>query len=356
MTTLVTEDPSRADESATQQRRGLLQHGWSRLVGLALAGAALLAVAVGSLLIGNLSVSLDDVFDALTGHTKSEAANAVRYVRIPRMLAGIGAGAALGVAGMIMQGVTRNPIAGPGLLGINSGAALAVVLGITVFSIATPTEYLGYAFAGATLSAIAVYTLGSIGFGGATPVKLALAGAAFTALQSALVSMLTLQSTATLADFRFWVVGSLNRANDSTLIAAAPFIAVGLVAATGLTRSLNVLALGNEIATTLGARLVIVRLVAIAAVAVLAGGATAVVGPIGFVGLVVPHIARMVTGPDYRWVFAWTLLLGPVLLIIADTVGRVVVQPQQLQVGIVTAIIGGPFFLYLVRNRRVIGV
>jgi iron complex transport system permease protein len=255
-----------------------------------------------------------------------------------------------------MQGLTRNPLAEPGLLGINSGAALAVVLAMAGFGITATAGYLWFAFAGAAFAAVLVYTLGSLGLGGATPVKLALAGAAFTALFGAVTSMITLQDSSTMDDYRYWVVGSLTRSDGTDLSVVAPFLLVGVVLAVALTRTLNALALGDDLARGLGTRLWTNRAVAALAVVLLAGGATAIAGPIGFVGLVVPHVARMITGPDYRWVMAWTVVLAPTLLLIADTLGRILLQPQQLQVGIITAIAGAPFFLYLVRNRRVIGV
>lgn len=326
------------------------------MLGLVAATAVLVLVALGSVLIGNFPVALADVAGAVSGAPDSDVERVVRYVRIPRTVSGLLAGVALGVAGVVMQGLTRNPLAGPGLLGINSGAALAVVVAMTVFGVTTAAGYVWFAFVGAGVAAVFVYCLGSLGLGGATPVKLALAGAAFTALLGAITSMITLQDSATMDGYRFWVVGSLTRADGASLAAVAPFLGVGVVFAAGLTRSLNALALGDDLARSLGARLWINRAVAALAVVLLAGGATAIAGPLGFIGLVVPHIARMITGPDYRWVMAWTVVLSPMLLLIADMLGRVLVQPEQLQVGIITALAGAPFFLYLVRNRKMAGL
>lgn len=326
------------------------------MLGLVAATAVLVLVALGSVLIGNFPVALADVAGAVSGAPDSDVERVVRYVRIPRTVSGLLAGVALGVAGVVMQGLTRNPLAGPGLLGINSGAALAVVVAMTVFGVTTAAGYVWFAFVGAGVAAVFVYCLGSLGLGGATPVKLALAGAAFTALLGAITSMITLQDSATMDGYRFWVVGSLTRADGASLAAVAPFLGVGVVLAAGLTRSLNALALGDDLARSLGARLWINRAVAALAVVLLAGGATAIAGPLGFIGLVVPHIARMITGPDYRWVMAWTVVLSPMLLLIADMLGRVLVQPEQLQVGIITALAGAPFFLYLVRNRKMAGL
>ncbi|WP_116950232.1 FecCD family ABC transporter permease [Jiangella endophytica] len=337
-------------------RSALLSCGRSRGLGLLLAAVVLVLVALGSVLIGTFSVTVADVAAAVSGPPENDVERVVRHLRIPRVVTGLLAGAALGIAGAVMQGVTRNPLAGPGLLGVNSGAALAVVLAMTGFGITTAAGYVWFAFAGAAIAAVVVYTLGSLGLGGATPVKLALAGAAFTALLGALTSMITLQDAATMDDFRFWVVGSLTRSDGASLIAVAPFVAAGIVLAASLTRTLNALALGDDLARGLGTRLWAARAAAALAVVLLAGGATAIAGPLGFIGLVVPHIARMIAGPDYRWVLAWTSVLAPTLLLIADTAGRVVVRPEQLQVGIITALAGAPFFLYLVRNRKVTGV
>ncbi|WP_235571366.1 FecCD family ABC transporter permease [Mycobacterium sp. Root265] len=309
-----------------------------------------------SVLIGNYAVTIDDVIAAVSGPPETDLDRIVRHIRIPRTVAGILAGAALGIAGAVMQGITRNPLAGPGILGINSGAALAVVVAMTFLGVTTAAGYVWFAFAGAAVAAVFVYALGSLGLGGATPVKLALAGAAFTAFVGAITSAITLFDATTLEDFRFWVVGSLTRANGTSLTAVAPFIAAGICAAIVTSRTLNVLALGDEMARSLGTRLWSARLAAALAVVLLAGGATAIAGPIGFIGLVVPHIARLITGPDYRWIMAWTVVLAPTLLLLADILGRILVSPQQLQVGIVTGLAGAPVFLYLVRNRKVSGL
>ena len=356
MTTVAPTRQPTTVEGGPSARSGVLRGGWSRSLGLAAATAVLAAVALGSVLIGNFSVTPTDVLTAVSGTPGSDVERIILHIRIPRTVTGLLAGVALGVAGTVMQGLTRNPLAEPGLLGINSGAALAVVLAMAGFGITATAGYLWFAFAGAAVAAVVVYLLGSLGLGGATPVKLALAGSAFTALFGAVTTMITLQDASTMDDYRYWVVGSLARSDGTDLVTVAPFLLVGTVLAVGLTRTLNALALGDDLARSLGIRLWVSRAVAALAVVLLAGGATAVAGPIGFVGLVVPHIARMITGPDYRWVMAWTVVLSPALLLIADTLGRILLQPQQLQVGIITAIAGAPFFLYLVRNRRVIGV
>lgn len=334
-------------------RRGLLGGGVGRSLGLSATFAALVALSFLSVVIGSHSVTFEDIVTAVTGTPTNDVERVVRYVRIPRTLAGILAGIALAVAGAVMQGLTRNPLAGPGILGVTSGASLAVVLAMSVLGVVTTSGYVWFAFLGAAVAATFVYVLGSLGFGGATPVKLALSGAAFTALAGSITTGITLLDKNAFDDFRFWVVGSLTRADSASLLTVLPFVVIGLVAATGITRTLNALALGDDMARSLGTRLWVIRLVGALAVVLLAGSATAVAGPIGFVGLVVPHIARMIVGSDYRWVMAWSVLLAPSLLLVADIIGRVIAQPQQIPVGIITAFAGVPFFLHLVRNRKV---
>lgn len=336
-----------------EPRRGVLRDGVGRSAGWLLTLAGLLVLSLLSIVIGTHSVTVGDVVAGVTGTPTNDVERVVRHVRVPRTLTGVLAGVTLAVAGVVMQGLTRNPLAGPGILGVTSGASLAVVLGMSVLGVVTTAGYVWFAFVGAALAATFVYVLGSLGFGGATPVKLALAGAAFTALAGSVTTGITLLDKDALDDFRFWAVGSLTRADDASLLTVLPFVLVGLVAATATTRTLNALALGDDMARSLGTRLWTIRLIGAASVVLLAGSATAVAGPIGFVGLVVPHVARMIVGSDYRWVMAWSVVLAPCLLLLADIIGRVIAQPQQIPVGIVTAFAGVPFFLYLVRSRKV---
>ena len=276
----------------------------------------------------------------------------IRYLRLPRTAAGLLAGAALGLAGAVMQGITRNPLADPGILGVNAGAALAVVAAIGLLGVQSLTGYVWFAMGGALIATVVVYLVGSAGRAGATPVKLALAGAALTALLGSMTSAITLLDLSTLNEFRFWVVGSLTMATSSIIAQAVPFIALGIFLALMLGRSLNQLALGDDLAVTLGARVGLIRITAALAVVLLAGTATAMAGPIAFVGLAVPHVARALAGPDYRWILPFSLVLAPTVLLLADIAGRLVARPDELQVGIVTALIGAPLFIALVRRRR----
>lgn len=306
-----------------------------------------------SVAVGSYPVSLSDMISAVSTPVDSNAERIARFVRIPRTVTGLLAGVGLGIAGAVMQGLTRNALAGPGILGINAGAAFAVVVAMAVFNVSALAGYLWFAFAGAALAAVFVYTLGSLGMGGATPVKLALAGTAFTAMVSSVTTAVMLLDPATLDEFRFWAVGSLTRINTEKLLVLAPFLLAGVGLAVAVSRNLNMVALGEDMARSLGTRLVATRVLAAVAVVLLAGIATAIAGPIGFVGLVVPHIARALTGPDYRWIMPWCVVLTPTVLLLADVLGRLLIDPGRLQVGIVTGIAGAPFFLYLVRNRKV---
>ncbi|WP_152692032.1 iron ABC transporter permease [Nocardiopsis sp. RV163] len=328
----------------------------ARVAGLALALLVLAATLLVSVLVGYERLSVSDVYLAYAGFTGSDTDLVVRHLRVPRTLAGLAVGAALGVSGVLAQGVTRNPLGDPGVLGINAGASLAAVTAISVFGVSGLLGYVGFAFVGAAAAACAVYAVGSLGREGGDPVRLTLAGAAISALLGSLTSAIVLRDRASLDEYRFWVVGSLAGADGAALLQALPFLAAGLVAAVAAARSLNAVALGDELARSLGTRLWLVRGTSALAVVLLAGTATAVAGPIGFVGVAVPHVARVLVGPDHRWVLPWSAVLAPVLLLAADVAGRVVARPEELQVGVLTALIGAPFFVLLVRGRRVAGL
>ncbi|MGW4729453.1 FecCD family ABC transporter permease [Streptomyces shenzhenensis] len=312
----------------------------------------LLAATALSLAVGSGDVSLHDVVHGVLDPDRSVRGQlVVQEVRIPRTLAGLLAGAALGLAGTVMQGVTRNPLADPGLLGINAGAAVAVVFAMSVLSLTEPAQYIWFGFLGACLAAGLVYGIAGLGREGATPVKLALAGAAATALLVSATDTMLLSDSQTFDQYRFWQVGALDGRDLDVLLQAVPFVVVGGVLALALGPRLNGLALGDDIARALGQRVAVARLVGAASVVLLCGASTAVAGPIGFVGLAVPHVVRMITGPDHRWILPYSALLAPVLLLVADVVGRVVARPGEIQVGVVTAAVGCVPFIILVRRR-----
>ncbi|WP_427887802.1 FecCD family ABC transporter permease [Kribbella sp. GL6] len=320
-----------------------------------LLGCAVLLVLVCllSIAIGSKQIPLSTVIDALRHYNESNTDHViVRSLRVPRTVIGLLVGAALGLSGALMQGVTRNPLADPGILGVNGGAALFVVGGIYWFGMSSLTSYVWLAFVGAAAASVAVYLLGSMGREGATPVKLALAGAALTAMLGSMTTALLIGDVDTFDQFRFWSVGSFAGRGPDIAKQVAPFVLAGIVLALFCGRLLNALSLGDEVAKSLGQRVGLARAFVAVVVVLLAGAATAAAGPIGFVGLTIPHVARLVTGPDYRWILPYSALLAPILLLGSDVIGRVVALPGELQVGIVTAVLGAPFFIVLVRRRK----
>jgi iron complex transport system permease protein len=322
--------------------------------GLAALCVVLAVVAFLSVTMGSRSISLSDVLHALGSLSNDGSTNSTvtLELRVPRTLLGILVGAALGVAGAILQGVTRNPLADAGIMGINAGAAAFVVFAITVLGFRGVGIYVWFAFAGAIGALLLVYSIASLGREGATPVKLALAGAAVTAGLTSVTSGIVMTNVDALNELRFWQVGSLAGRYAPILTGVAPFLLVGLVASLGFGRALNGLALGEDVARGLGQHVTRTRAAAFAVVAVLAGAATAACGPIVFIGLVVPHVARFVCGPDYRWIIPYSMLLAPIVLLLADVLGRVVGAPDELQVGVVLGVLGAPAFVAIVRYAK----
>ncbi|MBF4632964.1 iron chelate uptake ABC transporter family permease subunit [Agreia pratensis] len=307
-----------------------------------------------SLLLGSRSIDVASVFDAVFSRgTASVEQMVVLDLRVPRTIIGLVAGAALGLAGALMQGLTRNPLADPGLLGVNAGASLAVVAAIAFFGVTAPSGYVWFAFGGAALAAALVYAVAS-GRTGPSPLSLTLAGAATTAVLTSFITLILLRDLDTLAQFRFWSAGSLVGRDVSTVATVSPFLVVGAAAALLLGRSLNSLALGDDVARGLGQRVGLTRIVAGVAIILLCGSATSLAGPLVFVGLVVPHIVRRFVGADYRWILLWSMPLGAALLVIADTVGRLIAPPSELEAGIVVALIGAPALIVLVRGNRAV--
>lgn len=305
-----------------------------------------------SVTFGARDVQWSDIVAALGGSTDGFGEAAVAK-RIPRTLLAVLAGAALGASGAVMQGVTRNPLADPGILGVNMGASLAVVLGMATVGLSTSTSFIWVAIVGAGVSAAFVYTIASMGRGGATPLKLALAG---TATSAALVSLITavVLPRGDIADgARSWQIGGVGGGTFDSISHVLPFLALGFLVSLLSARGLNLLALGDELASGLGQRVAIARAAGAVGAVVLCGATTAVTGPIAFVGLVVPHVCRLLTGVDHRWLIPFSALGGAALLTAADVVGRVVARPEQIDVGIVTALVGAPFFVYIVRRQKV---
>ncbi|MFF5938974.1 iron chelate uptake ABC transporter family permease subunit [Streptomyces sp. NPDC012508] len=347
---MLVESPSRASADSTGPEQKPTRRHSVRAVGLVAAVGVLLLVCVLSVMIGAKPVPLGDVWHGLFQNTGVGNDVIIHDVRVPRTLLGLLVGVALGLSGAVMQGLTRNPLAEPGLLGVNAGAAAAVVSAIAFLGITDVSDYIWFAFAGAAVVSVVVYVLG--GSRSSTPVRLALAGTAATAALYGYVNAVQLLNSAALDRLRFWTVGSLASADMETVRRVAPFILVGVVLALLISRPLNAMELGDDTARALGADLNRTRVIAMAAVTLMCGAATAACGPIVFLGLMVPYLVRAITGPDMRWILPYAAVLSPVLLLGSDVVGRLVARPAELQVGIVTALIGGPVFIRLVRRKR----
>ena len=314
--------------------------------------ALLVLLGAVSITVGSREVGWNDIMAALLGQDETISQASVA-LRIPRTVLALLGGAALGLAGTVMQGVTRNPLADPGILGVNTGAALAVVIGIAWFNMSSTQAFVWAAIAGAGGAAILVYTIGSLGRGGATPLKLALAGAATSIAFSSLVTAVVLPRNDIAGGVRSWQIGGVGGADFERILAVLPFLVVGFVISLLSARKLNSLALGDEMAAGLGERVATIRAVAAFGAILLCGATTAACGPIGFVGLVVPHLCRLLLGSDYRWLLPFSALGGASLLVLADIVGRVVARPGELDVGIITALVGAPFFIWVVRRQRI---
>ncbi|UGQ57093.1 iron ABC transporter permease [Rhodococcus pyridinivorans] len=317
---------------------------------LVLLGVLVLLV-IASITIGSRNVDWADIVAALGGATDNIGQGAIAK-RIPRTVLAMLVGAALGLAGAVMQGVTRNPLADPGILGVNMGASLAVVIGMAWFGLWTQTSMIWIAIIGAAAAAVFVYTIGSLGRGGATPLKLALAGAATSAALASFVTAVILPRGDIAGSVRSWQIGGVGGANFDAISQALPFFVVGFAICLLSARSLNSLALGDDMAAGLGERVALARGISSLGAVLLCGAATAIAGPIAFVGLVVPHLCRLLIGIDNRWLLPFSALVGAGLLTAADVVGRIVARPAEIDVGIITALIGAPFFVYIVRRQK----
>ncbi len=323
-----------------------------RLAWLAVSFGVLALLCVASVAFGVRDVALGEILAGLAGQTDGVAQAAV-VARLPRTALAILVGAALALSGAGMQAVTRNPLADPGILGISAGAALAVVIGISFFGMSDPYAFIAASIIGAGCAAVFVYTVGSLGRGGATPLKLALAGAASSAAFMSLVSAILLPRVDLLETFRFWQIGGVGGATWDRIAVILPVLAVGAIITFVSARGMNSLALGDDVATGLGEHVMRTRLVASAGAVILCGAAVAIAGPIAFVGLIIPHLCRLLVGTDHRWLLPFSAVAGACLLLAADIVGRVIARPDEVEVGILTALIGAPFFIWIVRRQKV---
>ncbi|WP_414552080.1 FecCD family ABC transporter permease [Anabaena sp. CCY 0017] len=339
------------NKSMSSLNRGFLQSLTLPVAGLVLGLLILLICLIFSVTLGAADISWQTVYTALIDFDGSKDHLIIRTVRLPRSLLAVMVGAAISVSGALMQGITRNPLADPGILGINAGASFAVVIAIFIFGTSAPSVYIWYAFAGAGITAISVYFLASLGRSGITPLNLTMAGAAISALLASLITTILIVSQRTLEEIRFWLAGSLAGADSSLIAQVLPYISIGLILAFLLGRQITILSLGEDIAQGLGQKTLWIKISAAISVFLLQGSAVAVAGGIGFIGLIVPHIVRFFVGVDYRWILPYSALFGSILLLSSDIFARLVIRPQEIPVGIMTALVGAPFFIYLAKNK-----
>ncbi|WP_047983416.1 FecCD family ABC transporter permease [Ornithinibacillus californiensis] len=323
---------------------------YSKLFGLVIGLFIVISLVWASIILGLTKITPQMVIDSFYHFDGSKEHIIIQDTRLPRALIAATVGACLAIAGTIMQGLTNNPLASPSLFGVNAGASFFVVLGISFLGVTSLTSFTWLAFTGAALSTVIVYVLGSMGRDGLTPIKITLAGAAIAALFSSLTQgMLTLNERA-LDQVLFWLAGSVQGRELEILIAVLPYILIGWVAALTIGGQINVLSMGEDMAKGLGQKTILVKIFGGLIVVLLAGGAVAVAGPIGFLGIIIPHVARWLVGIDYRWVIPYSGILGAILLLLADIGARYIIMPMEVPVGVMTALIGVPFFIYIARR------
>ena len=313
----------------------------------------LFIIAIFSISFGAKQIAFSKVIEVLLGKDSDSIEATVILQRVPRTVFGILAGGALGISGALMQSITRNPIADPSILGVNTGASLFVVAGIAFLNITAAYQYIWLAIIGAGLTAFFVYAVASIGKDGATPLKLALSGAAVSIVLGSLVSTIMLPDNRVLQAFRFWQVGSIGSATWDNISLISPFLIIGFIISMFISGYLNNLALGDEAATALGTNVVITRSVGALASVLLCGATTALAGPIGFVGLIIPHLVRLIYGSEMGKILPLSFLGSGILLLLSDVIGRIIGSPGETEVGIITAVFGAPVFIFAIRKGRV---
>ncbi|MFU2018208.1 FecCD family ABC transporter permease [Peribacillus butanolivorans] len=328
----------------------LLKNTWQKWMGIFTTIILLLFLLCSSIVYGYTNTTWQMAIDAFTHFNGSNEHIVIQSVRLPRALIASAVGASLAISGVLMQTLTKNPLASPDIFGVNAGAGLAVVTGVTIFGISNLQVFTWLSFIGAAIAAVSIYMIGSMGRGGLTPMKLTLAGAAMTAMVSSLTQGLLVSNEALLEQVLFWLAGSVSGRSLDNLTAVFPYLAVGWVLALITSGKMNVLSMGEDVAKGLGLNIVFLKIVLGLVVILLAGGSVAVAGPIGFIGIVVPHLTRFIVGIDHRWLIPFAGLLGAVLLLAADIISRYILMPQEVPVGVMTAIIGTPFFIYIARK------
>jgi iron complex transport system permease protein len=321
------------------------------MLGLAAAVGSLIAAVALSILVGSNQLGPADFWHALTEYSGTPADQIVVDLRVPRTVAALVVGAGLGVSGAVIQALTRNPLGDPGILGVDAGAGLFVAIGV-LLGAATAVQYLPFAFVGAFVVTVLVYLIGSAGRGAPDPIRLTLAGVALAAVLTGITSAMTLLDPVTFNRLRAWNAGSFVERGFDVILPALPFAIVGVLLALICARPLNAMGLGDDLASALGTHVVRTRVIAVIAITLLAGSATAIAGPVAFVGLMVPHIARWIVGPDQRWIIPYCIVIAPAVLLLSDVIGRVVLWPSEVPVGVVTAFVGAPMLIHLVRRAK----
>ncbi|KWW20826.1 iron ABC transporter [Peribacillus simplex] len=328
----------------------LLKNTWQKWMGLFITILLLLFLLCSSIVYGYTNTTWHMAIDAFTHFDGSNEHIVIQSVRLPRALIASAIGASLAISGVLMQTLTKNPLASPDIFGVNAGAGLAVVTGITIFGVSNLQIFTWLSFIGAAIAATSIYMIGSMGRGGLTPMKLTLAGAAMSAMVASLTQGLLVSNEALLDQVLFWLAGSVSGRSLDNLVAVLPYLIVGWGLALIVSGKMNVLSMGEDVAKGLGLNVVILKSVLGLAIILLAGGSVAVAGPIGFIGIVVPHLTRYIVGTDHRWLIPFSGLLGAVLLLAADILSRYILMPREVPVGVMTAIIGTPFFIYIARK------
>ncbi|MEV5116182.1 FecCD family ABC transporter permease [Peribacillus frigoritolerans] len=328
----------------------LLKNSWQKWMGLLITILLLLFLLCSSIVYGYTDTTWKMAIGAFTDFNGTNEHIVIQSVRLPRALIASAIGASLAISGVLMQTLTKNPLASPDIFGVNAGAGLAVVTGVTVFGISNLQVFTWLSFLGAAIAAISIFMIGSMGRGGLTPMKLTLAGAAMTAMVASLTQGLLVSNEALLEQVLFWLAGSVSGRSLDNLVAVLPYLAAGWVLALIMSGKMNVLSMGEDVAKGLGLNIVFLKLVLGLAIILLSGGSVAVAGPIGFIGIVVPHLTRSIVGIDHRWLIPFSGLFGAVLLIAADVISRYILMPREVPVGVMTAIIGTPFFIYIARK------
>lgn len=337
-------------------RPGLVRTRTLRTAGMVLAMGVLVVTIIASIMIGARGLAVGTVLDALFSPGDSTEHLIIWELRVPRTVVGLVVGPALGLAGALMQAFTRNPLADPGILGVNAGAGFFVTIAVGVLGFTDARAYVWFALLGAGVVTMLVYLIGSVGASSATPVQMTLAGVALSAVLGGIASGISLKNPQAFDSMRFWGAGSIGGRSWDVVAVIAPLLLLGVLLACAAAKPLNALAMGDDVGKSLGTNITGTRILVVLSVTLLAGAATALAGPIGFIGLMVPHIVRWFVGPDQRWILAYTLVVSPILLLVSDIVGRVILPGGELRVGLVTAVVGAPILILLARRKSVSGL